>query len=247
MDLPPSSREPEVASRILGQSFLQKLYSREALLVTFGSLAFALLFAWPMLGHLGQFGAFHDWEFTTELHWVPYFTVLHYHQLPLWNPYKCGGMPMLGNPQSRILTPFFLLQLLTGPVLGLQLEVILHLALTWAGGYVLGRSLGLSPLGCVVCASIFPANSWFYLHIGEGHAVFLPTAYLPWIGALYTSAVNRRRLLRVGLAGLLIALCLWEGGLYVAIFGAVLIAALTLPMVIVRKSLWPLWSAAAVA
>ncbi len=220
---------------------------REPLIVALGGLTFALLFAWPLLGHLGRFGAFHDWEFTTALHFVPYFTVRHYHQLPLWNPYKCGGMPMLGNPQSRILTPFFLLHLLTGPVLGLQLEVILHLALAWAGGYVLARTVGVSRIGSIVCASVFPANAWFYLHLGEGHAVFLSAAYLPWIGALYITASNRRRLLPASLAGLLVALCLWEGGLYVAVFGGVLVASLAAPMAIVRKTLWPLWSALCVA
>jgi len=141
---------------------------REVLLVAASSMAFALIFAWPILGHLGQFGAFHDWEFNTELHWVPYYTVLHYHQFPLWNPYKCGGIPMFGNPQSRVLTPFFLIHLLVGPVLGLQLEIILHLAMAWSGGYVLARTLGLSSLGCVVAASVFPSNSWFFLHVGEG-------------------------------------------------------------------------------
>ena len=235
--LSPSAQPPGIRSRLL----------REPVLVALGSLAFALLFAWPLLGHLGQFGAFHDWEFSTELHFVPYFTVWHYHQLPLWNPYKCGGMPMLGNPQSRILTPFFLLHLLTGPVVGLHLEVILHLALAWAGGYVLARTIGISRIGAIVCASVFPSNAWFSLHLGEGHAVFLPAAYLPWIAALYILASNRRRLFPASVAGLLLALCLWEGGLYVAIFGVVLIASLTAPMVIVRKSLWPLWSAVCVA
>ncbi len=220
---------------------------REALWVAFCSMAFALGFAWPILGHLRQFGAFHDWEFTTGLHWVPYYTVVHYHQFPLWNPYKCGGMPMFGNPQSRILTPFFLIHLMTGPVLGLQVEIILHLALAWIGGYVLGRSLALRPLACAVCASLFPASSWFYLHIGEGHAVFLPATYLPWAAALFCLAVNRRRILPAGLSGLVIALMFWEGGLYVAISAAITIAAIAIPMVLTRVSLWPLWSGAATA
>ena len=217
---------------------------RESLCVAAGSMAFALLFAWPILGHLGQFGAFHDWEFNTELHWVPYYTVLHYHQFPLWNPYKCGGMPMLGNPQSRVLTPFFLIHLLAGPVLGLQLEVILHLAIAWSGGYVLGRTLGLSYLGCVVCASVFPSNSWFFLHIGEGHVVLMAITYMPWVGALFCIAVNRKTLFPAALAGLLIALTFWEGGLYVAVFCGVLIGSVGLTMAASRWSLWPLWSAA---
>ena len=217
-------------------------FQRETIWVALGSMAFALTFAWPILGHLGQFSAFHDWEFATELHWVPYYTVVHYHELPLWNPYKCGGMPMLGNPQSRILTPFFLIHLLAGPILGAQLEIILHLALGWSGGYVLGRSIGLGPLACVVCASVFPASSWFYLHIGEGHTVFLAVMYLPWVAALFCLAVDRKKLMPAALAGLLIALTFWEGGLYIAIFAMILIASIALPMMLTRWSLWPLWS-----
>ncbi len=210
-------------------------------------MAFALAFSWPLFGHFGQFGAFHDWEEFTELHWVPYYTVLHFHQFPLWNPYECGGMPMFGNPQSRILTPFFLLHLLVGPVLGLQLEIILHLALAWSGGYVLGRALGLRPLARVVCASVFSANSWFYLHIAEGHAWAMPAAYFPWIAALFCIAVARKRLLPAALAGLLIALIFWEGGLYPAVFATILIASVGLPMILTRWSLWPLWSGIVVA
>ena len=222
-------------------------FKGEALRVALGSLVFALTFAWPILGHLGQFGAFHDWEFASELQWVPYYTVVHFHQFPLWNPYKCGGMPMFGNPQSRILTPFFLIHLLVGPILGLQLEIILHLAIGWSGGYLLGRSLGLGRLACLVCASVFPASSWFYLHIAEGHAVFLPIMYLPWIAALFCIGVYQKKLVPAAVAGLLIALIFWEGGLYVAIFAMILIASIVPPMMLTRWSFWPLWAGFLVA
>ena len=220
---------------------------RESFRVALGSLVFGLAFAWPILGHLGQFGAFHDWEEFTELHWVPYYTVVHFHQFPLWNPYECGGLPMFGNPQSRILTPFFLLHLLVGPVLGLQLEIILHLAIAWSGGYVLGRTIGLRPMACVASATVFAANSWFYLHIGEGHAWAMSAAYFPWLAALFCDAMNRKRLLPSALAGLLIAVIFWEGGLYPAVFACILVASIALPMMLTRWSLWPLWSGLMVA
>jgi len=62
----------------------------------------------------------------------PPLSVAHFHQLPLWNPYECGGTPMIGDPQSRVLTPFFLIHLLFGPVVGIHLEIALHFALLWA-------------------------------------------------------------------------------------------------------------------
>jgi len=90
---------------------------------------------------------------------------------------------------------------------------------------------------------VFPSNSWFFLHIGEGHAVFLPLAYMPWVGVLFCIGVNRRRLLPAALAGLLIALCFWEGGLYISIFCGIFVAAIAATMTLTRLSLWPLWSA----
>lgn len=108
-------------------------------------------------------------------------------------------------------------------------------------------SARVRPLACVVCASVFPASSWFYLHIGNGHVVFLPAAYLPWVAALFCIAVNRKRLLPAALAGLLIALIFFEGGLYLAVFAVILIACIASTMILTRRSLWPLWSGLVVA
>jgi hypothetical protein len=57
---------------------------------------------------------------------------------------------------------------------------------------VLGEVLGLGMMGRLACASIFPASSWFYLHIGVGHLNFLPSAYLPLLVAIVIAAFNRR-------------------------------------------------------
>src|SRR5271170_2265254 len=95
-------------------------FNREVRWVVIGSLAYALLFTYPWLTHLGQRSSFGDWDTLGALQWSAYYEVRSFHQLPLWDPYRCGGLPLLANPQSRILTPFFLLHLIFGPSLGMQ-------------------------------------------------------------------------------------------------------------------------------
>src|SRR5690348_4136859 len=45
-------------------------------------------------------------------------SILRYHQFPLWNPYRCGGAPLLGEPESIPLSLFLPFILLFGPGIG---------------------------------------------------------------------------------------------------------------------------------
>jgi hypothetical protein len=129
------------------------------------AILFGVLFSYPIILHLTGTTVQDDWDFESELHWVAYYTVVHFHRFPLWDPYKCGGLGMLANPQSRFLTPFFPLHLVFGPSVGAHLEIPLHLAIAWAGGYTLARLLGIRPLGAAVDATVFPSSSC----VASGH------------------------------------------------------------------------------
>ena len=225
------------------------------------SLAFAVVFAYPMLcetvylgpgtegwisrgpifSHLARFPANGDWDLFTELRWVPYYTVSHFHQFPYWNPYKCGGMGLLGNPESAIVTPFFIPYLLFGPYAGLYIEIILHMAIGFAGGYALGRVLGFHRLASVVCAIVFPASSWLGLHLAVGHLNFLPSLYLPWIAALFLVSIEHKKLFPATLAGVICALTLTEGN-YSFLYAGIFLALSGLVLSVLRLSLWPIVS-----
>jgi len=97
----------------------------EAIAISIASTAFAVVFCYPLALHLSVAGTVNDWDFITASQWSAYWTVRQYHQFPLWNPFECGGMPLLGDPQSHFLTPWFFLTMLFGPVVGLHLEVII--------------------------------------------------------------------------------------------------------------------------
>lgn len=230
---------------------------REARRVAIASFGFAIVFMYPMLcrtgdlgpglagwfglpdfTHLARFPSNGDWDLFTEMRWVPYYTITHFHQLPFWNPYRCGGLTMLGNPESGILTPFLLPYLLFGLYAGLYLEIFLHIALMFAGGYVLARVLGLNRIAAVVCASAFPAGSWLYLHLAVGHLNFLPAAYLPWVLVLLILAVERRSLFIAALGGLICALTFTEGN-YTFLYTGIMVAILSVSLSIANRSVRP--------
>jgi hypothetical protein len=219
----------------------------EVTCVATGAILFGLAFTSPLLAHFSGIGEIDDWNQLLNLQWVPFYTVSHFHQLPLWNPYECGGIPALGDPLSRFVSPFFLLHLLFGPVIGFHLEIILHLAIAWSGGYVLARVQGLSPLASTLCGSIYAGSSWFSLHLAEGHGHFLASAYLPWIVAFLWLCFSERALIPAAGSGLLIALTLGEGGVYQVLQALVLAALLGLTLSVLYRSYWPMTAIAILA
>ncbi len=187
---------------------------REPLWVALGSLAFGVAFSYPVLSHISHVGWVADWDLLLTLQWVPYLSVQRFHQLPLWNAYMCGGMPLLADPSVRFPAPFFLLHLLFGPTIGLHLEIPLHLAIGFGGGYLLGRVEGLNVSGRIACASLFPASSWFYVHLAVGHTIYMAYIYLPLLACFLLLAIRTYSLFWAAMGGGVIALMFCEGSPY---------------------------------
>ena len=211
----------------------------DIVLATVGAIIFAITFGSVLIENLRKIGRVGDWNFYLARDWASAYTVSRFHQLPLWNPYECGGMQMLASPQARIGTPFFLLHILLGSIVGLHLEILLDLAIAWSGGYFLARILGLSPLAAIACGSIFPSSSWFGLHVGAGHLNFLTSLYLPWIVALTWHSMTRDTILTAGLAALFMAMTVGGAGVYQVTQAALLVGVIATGVAIQRRSLMP--------
>lgn len=254
-----TSRANDDARRIF------RLDAREFAWVAVASLAFAAICFYPILCDVVYLGpGLHDWLATgprfsnltqlpinndsdlfDQLRWVPYYTLTHYHQWPFWNPYKCGGMSMIGNPESGIATPFLAIYLAGGLLAGIFLEIYLHIAIGFIGGYVLGRELGLKTIACIVLAGMFPSSSWLPLHIAFGHYNFLSSLYMPWIMAMLLAAIRLGKAFPAAIGGAFCALTLTEGN-YAFPYAVIMVAILAITLTLTTLSLRPLIMAAIV-
>ncbi len=186
---------------------------REIAWVTVGSLAFALCFFYRLLPQLSQINVpvnsgRLDWDLAMEFHWAAAYSITHFHQFPFWNPYKCGGIPLFADPQSAVLTPFLLLDLLFGPEIGVNVYAIAHAAIAFGGAYFLGRVLGIGKLGAVGCAVAFAGSAWFYMDFEWGEINYLTFAYAPWAIGLFWLGVERQRQIFAAAGALMLALIL---------------------------------------
>lgn len=152
---------------------------REAAFTAVAALALATLAALPVFESFGNWGI-QDWDQHLFYNAVPRVTLLQYHQVPLWNPYYCGGTVLLAHPLSRFLSPFFILHLLFGTVAGIKLEIPLHLALGLIGVYSLARTYPLGRASSSLAAILYTLSTMFAGMLTTGMTSFLAVAYVPW-------------------------------------------------------------------
>lgn len=182
---------------------------RIALLVTLG----LALGQWGSSLVTGFHTGFGDWQMVHH-HWeTAWVTVTRFGEMPLWDPFHCGGVPHLGNPESQTYGPQFLLAFVLGTTLAQKVLVILHawFAFYWAYRWARAHH-GLSILASYVASITWAASGYFAWQIGGGHATFLPFYFAPaLLMALRASALDARAV--VAVAGIL-ALTVMEGGTY---------------------------------
>jgi len=143
----------------------------------------ALTLAWPALGTAGAMNFFRDAQVLMPYEDHAVDAVLHFGQLPLWDPYYCGGIFALGTPQSRFASPTFLLSLLFGTLRAESLTVFVMLWIGLEGAYRYARSRGASSFGSLLASPVFAASGNFATSFFHGWINFYGFELLPW--ALY--------------------------------------------------------------
>jgi hypothetical protein len=130
---------------------------------------------------------FHAWEMANRI------TVLDYHQLPVWNPFWCGGTLGIAAPEDSFFAPDTLLRLAFGVSLGRQLSVILALVLAMEGTYRVARVWRSSALGATCAAVTYGTNWWFINFVQHGFFNFvMGFSLMPWALWALVRAVDSR-------------------------------------------------------
>ncbi len=125
--------------------------------------------------------------------------------LPQWNPWIHGGQPILSNPNYAAFYPPSWLVFLVPPSYALNLLILGHAALAFAGAWWLARRLG-GGRGAAALAAVGYAGSGAMLSLSSSLLIFCGMAWLPWVLGWTDAALRgedgrwRRPALLAGLA-----------------------------------------------
>ncbi len=154
-----------------------------------------------------------DWQMVHHNWEVGWVALTRHGEWPLWDPYHCGGVTMLGNPESQHFSPWFLLAFPLGPTGGIKAMLVAHTALGVLGMRAYAREiLGFAAPAAWLAALAWAFSGFFAWHGAGGHGTFLAFDYLPWLLLGWRRALVDVRH-AVGVA-LLLALTVAEGGTY---------------------------------
>lgn len=182
-------------------------------------LGISLLQWWPVLQRPAATG-FGDWQMIHHNWEAAYVTLSRFGEWPLWDPFHCGGVPILGNPESQLYSPWFLLSFAFGTVIAVKLMLIGQIAAGAAGMYWLAyRRYQLRPAAAAVAAIAWSCSGCFVWDGAGGHATFLSFAYAPWLS--YFVHRSARMWTDAAAVAALLLLCLLAGGTYPLPFFAI--------------------------
>jgi hypothetical protein len=154
-------------------------------------------------------------------------SVVYYHELPLWNPYECGGVPLWDNPQAPISTPLLWVMLLVPTARAIEIWYIAHTAVGFMCMWIFARrELRLGSTATFLASAVWTFAGVHWHHLTGGSLTWVPFFYAPLMLFLWRHAERDRRL-AVAL-GALIALTIYEGGVYPLAFAVVFLGAETL-------------------
>jgi len=175
-----------------------------------------------------------DWDYFNALSWIVSSNVWHYQRFPLHDPWMCGGLDILANPQSRVFSLFGVLDLIFPPHLANLFSLMIYTVLGFLGGKWFFERLKFDRFAASVVAALYVLCSWFSTHFAEGHITYGSILLLPLAGVLL---LNIDRLPFLWCAAFFFAHTLLDGGIYTVIFTMLFLLSLLLTVSEARRAL----------
>jgi hypothetical protein len=146
-------------------------------------LVWVMAAAWflkEILAYPYHIGHAHDWAYFTHHAHSAFLTYVRFHQIPMWDPYYCGGIPVLGNLQDNAVAPSMIFPILFGLMPGLKIAWFAFFVAGMEGTFRYARHLGIRGAGAVAAALAFSFSGRFVQIFHDGHPVFLAFLLTPW-------------------------------------------------------------------
>ena len=170
-------------------------------------------FDWELLSRLMATG-YGDWQWFHHMWEAGRTSIVRHGELPVFDPFHCGGVPLWGNPQAQVYSPTWAIFALPfGTTIGHKLYLLAHAIVGHAGMYLLCRRLyGLSQQSSFLAATIWAASGFFAWHGAGGHATFISFYWAPWLLLSWRLAESDLR--HAAPVALIMGLVVAEGGHY---------------------------------
>ena len=111
--------------------------------------------------------------------------------LPVWNPWLHGGQPILSNPSYGTFYPPGWLVLALPPHYALNVMVLLHAAVAFAGAWRLARHFDCRR-GTAALAAVGYVGGGIYLSLLSAYTLLGGLSWLPWVLVWGDEALRRR-------------------------------------------------------
>ncbi|MFC1452612.1 hypothetical protein ACFLSJ_04625 [Verrucomicrobiota bacterium] len=195
----------------------------------------ALVFTGPVFRDLGNWGI-QDWDVHLFLNAAARVGMLQHGQFPLWNPWWCGGMPLLARPESAFLCPSCMLILPLGDLLGMKVQIWLHLVIGLTGTFALARHYGLRHAAAGLSALVYMMSSMYASILTAGMVWGFMIAYIPWTFLFYLKSFDD---FRCAFASSVFLALMWlGGGVYPFCITGLFLGVHGLFSVVTRKTAW---------
>jgi hypothetical protein len=179
----------------------------------FALIAMALV--WTMLPNGGWLNEFRDAQVLTLHERAAVDSVRRFGELPLWDPWYCGGLYGLGAPQSRFASPPFLLSLLFGVERAEPLVIFLFAVLGMEGTYRWVRLRVVDATAALRIAPLFALSGHFAVAHFRGWTNFFGFELVPFVLLGITMAA-RGRTWGIAVSSIAFAVMLGFGGTFAA-------------------------------
>lgn len=186
---------------------------RGTLGLVLGALFLGFCFWAPAFEHPTASG-WGDWQWFHHMWEAGRIAIERWHEVPLFDPHHCGGVPLWGNPQAQVFSPTYLMFVLPfGTTIGHKLYVVFHAAVGMFGTYLYARrELRVAEIASTFAALVFTTTGFFAWHGAGGHATFLAFYYGPLLMLCWRRSARDYRY--AAAVALLMSLVVFEGGHY---------------------------------
>lgn len=179
----------------------------------------------PLYTSLNKTATYVDPNRALVYHGVARDALLHDGEVAQWDPYLCGGVPLLGNPESTHVNPFFLLVLPFGEDIGLRLSVTATLAIGFIGtAFLARRTLGADLPSMLLAGAVFAFSGFFVWWFSSGAFALFPMAWIPWFLLGFWESL--RRTLWIPLTAIMLALLLLGGFPHALVYAVITVGIL---------------------